>query len=225
MLNLRAVGYERDEAGKSKPVVDDSLRSVTFDDELGLPESLPYCCLTLLSDGVKGIYWRRLAEKYELAFEPSCHRELTHWHCRDGVCKNPKHEALVLFVVALEAVSCGTVSAVFLHEVSRLHQWLARALEIPGQQFSADGQAADWEQRPGTVTLCPATCLHLRQSGFLLPFRDPLLALGISEIRQLIEQLKDSETDDRTAQPIRAASASGFFSGTKSPGAHALRLA
>ena len=148
----------------------------TRDDESGLPESLPYSCLTSLTDVVDTSDWRRLTEKYELAFEPSCHRELTHWQCRHGDWKNHKHEAVVLFVAALEAVACGTVSAVFLHEVSRLHQWLARALEIPGQQFSADGQAAEWEQRPGTVTLCPAMCLHLRQAGFLLPFRDsPLL--------------------------------------------------
>ncbi|MCX7423523.1 MAG: hypothetical protein NT013_28855 [Planctomycetia bacterium] len=177
--------------------------------------------MTSLTDAVDTSDWRRLTEKYELVDEPSCHRELTHWHCRDGVWKNHKHEALVLFVAALEAVSYGTVSAVFLHEVSRLRQWLARALEIPGEQFSADGQAADWEQRPGTVTLCPAMCLHLRQAGFLLPFRDPPLVLGMSEIRRLVEQLKDTNTDDHTAQASRAASAPGLSVTGKSPGADA----
>ena len=150
----------------------------TRDDESGLPESLPYSCLTSLTDVVDTSDWRRLTEKYELAFEPSCHRELTHWQCRHGDWKNHKHEAVVLFVAALEAVACGTVSAVFLHEVSRLHQWLARALEIPGQQFSADGQAAEWEQRPGSVTALSGHVFAPSTSRLLVAISRPTVGAG-----------------------------------------------
>ncbi|MCX7419170.1 MAG: hypothetical protein NT013_06490, partial [Planctomycetia bacterium] len=78
VLKRRAAADERDEAGEREPVDDESLQFVTREDESALPESLPYSCLTCLTEGMDTLLWQRLVEKYGLAFEASGRPEFAH---------------------------------------------------------------------------------------------------------------------------------------------------
>ncbi len=140
-------------------------------DTLGDPlfsESWPYSCLSVRCP-LDSLHLTNLIEPLGLITRPSQLIGGLHIVANERSAGEHKHQAVRLFVAALKLDSLQHAHGLVLHEVSRLHEHLARSVGRDATPYTACGQANRLLPASGSLAICPATQMHLCQAGF--PFR------------------------------------------------------
>ena len=159
-----------------------------------LPENPPYACLSAVVNTVSARRWITLVDKYGLTSSRSNVEGVVHFDCKQLRMPSHKHEAIVLFVSALEAIVAGLLQDVSLYEVNRLRPWLASAMNLSGEEFESCGNVVEAGELAGCCWICESTAMHLRQAGFVLPDAGGAVALTFIDCQTLFRELTEVAT-------------------------------
>ena len=156
------------------------------------PESSPVSCLSVCG-AIPLSVLSGVCAQFELVVSASESESQRHLFLADRVEGEHKRQAVVLFVAGLILATRSPNAAFVLHEIRRLHGWLAAAVGRDASEYTPDGQLRAIGWQPLQFRLAAPSWWHLQQAGFVFlgvpAVSETVIDLSGDELQAVLEEL------------------------------------
>lgn len=173
--------------------------------DTSLPESSPVSCLSVCG-AISPSVLREVCSQFDLVDSASEGEGQRHLFLADRVEGAHKRQAVVLFVAGLMLATRSPNAAFVLHEIRRLHLWLAAAVGRDASEYTPDGQLRAIGWQPLQFRLAAPSWWHLQQAGFVFlgvpAVSETVIDLSGDEMQAVLEQLLSEVSGFTSAIPV-----------------------